>query len=1007
MPHATIASVHSYREIESAYTRDNIDSLSAHEALSLVEFQLRLVAFVGVRAHLDAGGGNVRIGRSPGMGSLLALLRQIERDASIERRYPSVFRLVSKTRERFYFDRPIAGPGLENFKLLRDHLMHSGALPGASSGDAVSDLSRSLAVALGGLLDGAMTGLSKQTSRHGAFQRALLAIDGELLDLWPLVVAHADDELWHIYSSYADGVAWYNVPRAPRPREPGTDDQMIDDLLSTYLRTPAGDNSYGDFVASVRQDLGSFSSRRSEPVHWDDNRDFTMVWERATSAGDELRHDRFRLGPDDTRQWWDPDLRDWRPYRDLVRALVNWPVLNKRLIDLVDEADARERARLRTLQLYVVPPRLHETDMNGVRFRDPSKTAAEFSSLLKSLSETRGPNTTVVFIQGPAGIGKTRCLRYIASTAMRSSGSKGDDGPLFLYIQTGGVSLLDLDQVVNAAVSGTLILTTEVVKTLARNGLLVIVIDGFDELLGGRSYDSALEALRPWFDALGGRGVMVLSARTAYFLTHYRESLLRKASDSSFGVTHRVFELERWTSHERADFANHSDIPPNALEGYQPKEQDLLSLPFFAGVVAQAYRSGAITNERRPVADLLLAEYLDRESEKLAQGSPPNTRLMSREELEAFFMEIAELLATEPQRGVDDGLVRLAGGVAIGGDLETRPGLARRLSVLCGLETQEVGGGLGARVAFGHELYFDYFYALVVERQFQSPHYGRLTAFLSETALRPWPAGLIVNRLPVSLIRAFLERDPAPRRTRSEALAVSRGALFEALLRSGRDVGDLSIVIAAAHLGTLDLVALPRGAIVVVEDCIVGEVLLSADLRARSVRFRACSVQNAKADSGDFDRVSFDEVSVPEHVLTRTELVDGRERVCQLLRARHAELSFGDTPTVTDEGDTARFRYFLHKMRDGAVLSPVVEADTRLPNDQRLRWANSYPEEWRRFVDALVDSDAAKLRVFAASGTQRMARLKLKVSLQELEAMPPTSAVARAFWFRAVRRHQG
>lgn len=95
--------------------------------------------------------------------------------------------------------------------------------------------------------------------------------------------------------------------------------------------------------------------------------------------------------------------------------------------------------------------------------------------------------------------------------------------------------------------------------------------------------------------------------------------------------------------------------------------------------------------------------------------------------------------------------------------------------------------------------------------------------------------------------------------------------------------------------------------------------------------------------------------------------------------------------------------FFLKKLRDGAVISPVIEVDNRLPNDNRLRWARERPHEWQRFVAALESSEAARVQKIAASGSKAMARVRFKVSLDDLADASSGNAVVRRFWEIACR----
>ena len=78
------------------------------------------------------------------------------------------------------------------------------------------------------------------------------------------------------------------------------------------------------------------------------------------------------------------------------------------------------------------------------------------------------------------------------------------------------------------------------------------------------------------------------------------------------------------------------------------------------------------------------------------------------------------------------------------------------------------------------------------------------------------------------------------------------------------------------------------------------------------------------------------------------------------------------------------FGIFIQRLQDRGWASPVIDAETMLPNDPRLKWASDHGDEWQEFVRWLVSTDAARLDRLAASGPRPMLRLRLKVAPDEL-----------------------
>ena len=121
--------------------------------------------------------------------------------------------------------------------------------------------------------------------------------------------------------------------------------------------------------------------------------------------------------------------------------------------------------------------------------------------------------------------------------------------PLYLYVSCSGVGLRSLRDLINAAVVETQNLTYESVMALCRNAMLVLVIDGFDELLGGAGYRDAFQLLEPTLRLLGLRGgTVVLSARSSYLANQYKHSLARSSVEAKTPVAHYMLELLRWNA---------------------------------------------------------------------------------------------------------------------------------------------------------------------------------------------------------------------------------------------------------------------------------------------------------------------------------------------------------------------------------------------------------------------------------------------------------------------------
>ena len=66
--------------------------------------------------------------------------------------------------------------------------------------------------------------------------------------------------------------------------------------------------------------------------------------------------------------------------------------------------------------------------------------------------------------------------------------------------------------------------TRDAIGALTRRGLLVPIIDGFDEMLGAAGYGDAFSSLQQFLAELAGGGVIVVSARSSFYEVEFLTS---------------------------------------------------------------------------------------------------------------------------------------------------------------------------------------------------------------------------------------------------------------------------------------------------------------------------------------------------------------------------------------------------------------------------------------------------------------------------------------------------
>lgn len=156
--------------------------------------------------------------------------------------------------------------------------------------------------------------------------------------------------------------------------------------------------------------------------------------------------------------------------------------------------------------------------------------------------------TKLLFLTADAGHGKTALLRRLTRRFADEYLDHKVDMLLF-HIDTQGRSFVRLEEAVmrdlgQLRISG---LFYPGVIRLIRGGFLAIAVDGFDELLAEIGVGEAYSGLGGFLHQLEGHGVVIASARSAYFeLENYAAASRLLTSLPGTHVTVQHMRLERW-----------------------------------------------------------------------------------------------------------------------------------------------------------------------------------------------------------------------------------------------------------------------------------------------------------------------------------------------------------------------------------------------------------------------------------------------------------------------------
>ena len=480
--------------------------------------------------------------------------------------------------------------------------------------------------------------------------------------------------------------------------------------------------------------------------------------------------------------------------------------------------------------------------------------------VLTNLIETENVTATrVVMVTGGAGAGKTRVLQELVRR-QADKYIRGQTTKLLLYVNAQGRALARLNEALATELQDLKVnLTYHSIAALARLGILIPVIDGFDELLGVSGYDDAFSSLAGFLEQLMGEGQLLASARSVYY---EEEFLSRAGSISTAGgqawryVPVRILE---WGEEDRESYLNHwvefndlSDIDSNRirerLDGiFCERNLSLASKPlFFTRVVDLLWRNPDFSGGEDLLRELV-NEYLSRErNEKLLDRQSES--LLTDKQFERLMRELAEEMWNQETRELDYRSIRDVAEYVVeneGLPEATKQIIIERMPTLAFLAKAD--GSASQTGAFEHELFFFYFLAASIVSQLTSIQ-GDMRIILSRSALPEDVADRVAIELssdepsPRERLQKFMDRLSVAGETewrRTTQVRENAGLLVMALFRAYTGLPEeinecaiRSVVFPGSHLSNVRLTR-----------CLLDDVTVRrTDLS--STKFLGCEARN-------------------------------------------------------------------------------------------------------------------------------------------------------------------
>lgn len=401
-----------------------------------------------------------------------------------------------------------------------------------------------------------------------------------------------------------------------------------------------------------------------------------------------------------------------------------------------------EMADLRTVATMIQSASRKELYVQ-TRARREGDTEKDALTVLQNLlvDEASLETTRLIMVTGEAGGGKTRVLRELVRKQARAYLTAEADA-LFLYVNAQGRALARLNEALATELQDLRVgLTYHSVASLTRLGLLVPIIDGFDELLGVSGYDDAFSSLTTFLEQLEGEGQLIASARSVYYEEEFQARASRPtAAELSWQIA--PVTICDWGEEERDAYVkhrakNHSAESARALKRglktvFSGPAKRLAKKPFFLARTSDLLLTGHTFDRGDDLLTQLVEGFLDRERQDklLDRQQDP---LLERDELESLLCELALEMWNQETRELDSRSIReVAEYVLTIKEVpeKTQQIVLERVLSLALLVRSPYDRGL----TFEHEAFFAYFLARAIGDQYLKAE-ADLRAILGRSAL--------------------------------------------------------------------------------------------------------------------------------------------------------------------------------------------------------------------------------------------------------------------------------
>ncbi len=431
--------------------------------------------------------------------------------------------------------------------------------------------------------------------------------------------------------------------------------------------------------------------------------------------------------------------------------------------------------------------------------------------LLKRESEESNDTgrTKILMVTGDAGSGKTQVLTELVRRKAEEFVS-GKSDCLYLYINAQGRALARLYEAIATELQDLRSLVTyHAIPALVHAGALVLVVDGFDELLGVGGYDDAFSSLASFIGELDGEGRIIASARSAYY---EQEFLQRAGTAASLGQQSWMqvpIKVENWGEDELSAYATKycqaggmddvrtQELVASARRALSGANSALLGKPLFIAKTLELLATVPdFAFKGNDLLKSLVEGYLERErcAKLLDKSSKP---LLTHDQMSSLMVALADEMWNQETRELDSRSVKEIADFQLellGVDSAARIITTERMPFLAFMTK----GSRSGQVAYEHEMFFSYFLAAALSKRLISKDIG-FELFLGRSIL-PSEVSDTASRILIEEKRlsdnaalqgmlAYVGSAAIQRNSRSEQIKENAGTLVLALFNTLHDSG--------------------------------------------------------------------------------------------------------------------------------------------------------------------------------------------------------------------------